>query len=586
MNERSRIQSHHRDAVVRYFASGWAFFLPYLLLYLLFWVCDWRVSTLTAICIVLHAFHGAGLVYFICLKAKSLNWTAALFWIALAAVLFNVGIYLEFPSDPWEHLWRISQWQHLETISDAKTNYKFAYFLGHSLVGWTEPIDRRLALNIYSSSCLMLLAFQTYRLALVVGLNQRWAKLGVLSNILLLGYDSIGFYLYHGFSSSQLSLITSFAAIRATIALSSRFSLSASLVLFLALMVSCLNHVQGGLLWFSAALGIGVAKIVSSYGWKRGAGALLAVMVASGLCAIPLVLHFIDKMTHPSKSWIFPWGGINPLGQEHFFRTLGLLGMLNILAGLCILKRDTVLGWITATPLVLLSLTPFGLMLVYVLAQHNTPVVAHRVLYGTMPLLSLSFVLQQACKRLRFSDFKIVPCAGLILILVTIINYPPIFGKSLALFFRPPPIHSLIPIDDTAQWLHHNFPIRSDEYILSDRATQYAVSAHLGINLRWHFDRRIPETLQSRVDSLGGVAGVLKRPEIAGVLALARQPEVGSVGSILGRSSGHWDPNTVRDNLLFAPSLEEELHPLIEHGWHKYSVPPFYSFYARPRPRT
>ena len=171
----------------------------------------------------------------------------------------------------------------------------------------------------------------------------------------------------------------------------------------------------------------------------------------------------------------------------------------------------------------------------------------------------------------------------MILVLVSIIQYPPIFGKSLAILLQTPPAQSLVPIDDTTQWLHQNFPLRNDEYILSDVATQYAVRALLGTNFRWVLERRVPENLKSRIDSIGGAEGVLQRPEIAGVLALAKEPALSSIESLLGKASGHWQSNAVRENLRFFPSLEQELQPLIEHGWKKFSVPPWYTLYARPR---
>jgi hypothetical protein len=157
----SKFQYRYEDAVVQYFGSGWAFFLPYLFLYLFFWATGWRIQTLTTIFYFLHSLHAIGLIYFICLKFRTIDWRSALFWLALASLFFNVGAYLEFPSDPWEHLWRIFQWQHLETIAEAQASHKFAYFLGYSLIGWTEPINKRLAIDIYSSTCLLLLAFQT-----------------------------------------------------------------------------------------------------------------------------------------------------------------------------------------------------------------------------------------------------------------------------------------------------------------------------------------------------------------------------------------------------------------------------------------
>jgi hypothetical protein len=585
----SKFQYRYEDAVGQYFGSGWAFFLPYLFLYLFFWATGWRIQTLTTIFYFLHSLHAIGLIYFICLKFRTIDWRSALFWLALASLFFNVGAYLEFPSDPWEHLWRIFQWQHLETIAEAQASHKFAYFLGYSLIGWTEPINKRLAIDIYSSTCLLLLAFQTYKLVRFIGLNQTWAKLGVLSNIFFLGYDSIGFYSYHGISSSQISLLASLAAIRATVTLSSKYSFFGIIVLLLALLLSCFNHIQGGLIWSTAALAISIAKVISTFGWKRGGGILLAIVIVVGFCTIPFTSHFIESIRHldPSKlpgfdanKWMLPWGGINPIGQEHFFRTLGLCGIFNVLAGFYFIKKNKLIGWITVMPIALLCLTPVGLLLTYFLTKVENPIVAHRMLYGSLPLLSIILMLQWTCQKFKSNEAILAPATGLILVFLSIIQHSPIFGKSLTILINIPPIYSLIRIDETAQWIHANLPVGDDQYILSDTATQFVVSAHLGSKDR---ARLAVQNLATRIDSLGGAEGILQRPEIAGVLVLARQPEVDPVGSLLGKASGHWHPQTVRSNLRFIPSLEHELHSLVEHGWKKTAVPPWYNLYSRPR---
>jgi len=129
--------------------------------------------------------------------------------------------------------------------------------------------------------------------------------------------------------------------------------------------------------------------------------------------------------------------------------------------------------------------------------------------------------------------------------------------------------------------LYSNLALENDRYILSDITTQFVVSAHLGLKDRG--PRLAVQDLATRIDSLGGAKGVLQSPEIAGVLALARQPEIDPVGSLLGKASGHWHPQTVRNNLRFIPSLEHELHLLVGHGWKKTAVPPWYNLYSRPR---
>ena len=148
--------------------------------------------------------HALALFYLIRRRKLRFDSKNIAFWSTLAVIFFFTGSSLEFPSDPWTHFRRIFLWQTIELIEECSFADKFAYFLGHSLIGWTEPIYRRLAIGLYSSACLLLLACQIYKLSKTLGLNEKWARISILSSILFLGYDNIGFFLYHGISSSQI----------------------------------------------------------------------------------------------------------------------------------------------------------------------------------------------------------------------------------------------------------------------------------------------------------------------------------------------------------------------------------------------
>jgi hypothetical protein len=586
MHNFSRSVFGNFNFIGKYFDSGWAFFLPYLFFYLVFWAWGLPVPSLTKIFYFFHGLHAFGLICLICSRFPFEAPKKFLFWLALAIIFFIVGAHLEFPSDTWTHFRRIFEWQHLQLIEESSSKHKFAYFLGHSFLGWIEPINRRFATDLYSSVCLLLLAFQTYKLAKILGLNENWARLGVLSSIFFLGYDNIGFYLYHGISSSQISLLASFAAIRITLKLASKPKVSTFLLVFTTVSLSGLNHIQGVLIWSVATLGILIASVISKFGWKQGGGGCLAFLVFAGIFCSPLASNFIEKSpTLPyfeANKWILPWGGINPFGQDYLFRTLGLFGTLNVFAGFCILNKKSMLGWITIAAPTLLILSPIGLALISLLMEESNPVNYHRVLYGTLPLFSILFLLQQGCRKYKYNDCSVAPVVGITLVFFSIFHHAPILGKTWGFLARPTHAQRLTPIDDTVQWLHRNVPIHKDKYFLSDVATEYAVSSHLGTISSPGLERRIPENLHSRLKELGGARGILKEREIAGVLTLAIQPQIDPAGSSRGKTSGHWDSQTIPKNLFFVPTLEDELQELIDHGWSKTKVPPWYVLYLRP----
>lgn len=598
----SRIKYHHKDAIDQYFGSGWAFFLPYLFLYLLFWSTGWRIQTLTTIFYFLHSLHAIGLIYFIRLKFRTIDWRSALFWLALASLFFNVGAYLEFPSDPWTHLWRIFQWQHLETIAEAKANHKFAYFLGYSLMGWTEPANHFIAADLYFAFWSLLLALQFYRLALKCSLREPWARLAVIGTILLMGNSSFGFYRYYGISSTMLSTIAFLAGLNATIEYIRSNKISWVIPVGFSLLLSFCNHPQGILLYLVASSGVIFSLLVDKLGWKQFLFKIVSTLLISAIL-FRLLLETpwsedIRKTLGPiwtSGDWLYPWGGFKLFsfdpqinnGPGRFLQITGGLGCLNLIVAAFCLRKRQLIGWITISPVLLLLYPPFAITFAYLLAKHDTIIVFQRVLLATPQGFCLIILIQNACKRIgtrkAFTSYNLTPIIAVTLIILSLNPSPQFFGRFQQAFLRTPRPHSLDFLTKTSQWLNNNLDLRDNRYILSDRATQYAISAHLGINFRWHFERRIPENLKSRIDALGGAEGVLQSPEIAGVLALAKQPEIDPVGSLLGEASGHWHPQTVRSNLRFIPSLEHELHLLVEHGWEKTLVPPWYNLYSRPR---
>jgi hypothetical protein len=596
----SKFQYRYEDAVGQYFGSGWAFFLPYLFLYLFFWATGWRIQTLTTIFYFLHSLHAIGLIYFICLKFRTIDWRSALFWLALASLFFNVGAYLEFPSDPWEHLWRIFQWQHLETIAEASANHKFAYFFGYSLMGWTEPANHLIAADLYFTFWSLLLALQFYRLALKCSLREPWARLAVIGTILLMGNSSFGFYRYYGIASTMLSTIAFLAGLNATIEYIRSKKISWVIPVGFSLLLSFCNHPQGILLYLAVSMGIIFSLLVDKLGWKQFLFKIVSTLLISAILFRLLLetpwLEDIRKTLGPiltSGDWLYPWGGFKLFsfdpqinnGPGRFLQITGGLGCLNLIVAAFCLRKRQLIGWITISPVLLLLYPPFAITFAYLLAKHDTIIVFQRVLLATPQGFCLIILIQNAYRKGKIRELlesqNCTPLATLAIIILSSNPAPHFFGRFQQAFLHTPPQLSLSSLAETSQYLFSNLALEKDQYILSDTATQFVVSAHLGLKDRG--SRLAVQDLAARIDSLGGAEGISQSPEIAGVLALARQPEVDPVGSLLGKASGHWHPQTVRSNLSFIPSLEHELHSLVEHGWKKTAVPPWYNFYSRPR---
>ena len=123
-------------------------------------------------------------------------------WLLLALLFYIPGVYLEWPSDPWEHLRRINEWRVLDTVTAHSTWMKSSYFIPYSLLSWCVGLRQIFWLDFYYTSICLLLCWQYYRLARACDLSERAAMVFVLLQALLFGNNIFSFYRYYGISSS------------------------------------------------------------------------------------------------------------------------------------------------------------------------------------------------------------------------------------------------------------------------------------------------------------------------------------------------------------------------------------------------
>src|SRR5665213_123980 len=154
-----------------YFSSGWAFLIPYLLVYLLYYWLKWSVNTSTAhVPSLLHvywALHAANLILgafalragWRQLRVPDFRFPTSIFlcWFLLALVFFIPGTYLEYPADPWTHLSRITEWATRSEVGAHSAWLKFPYFFSYSFLEQV-PVEKQLFwLTIYYvGACLLL----------------------------------------------------------------------------------------------------------------------------------------------------------------------------------------------------------------------------------------------------------------------------------------------------------------------------------------------------------------------------------------------------------------------------------------------
>lgn len=394
-------------------------------------------------------------------------------WILLGLLFWIPGIYLEWPSDPWEHLRRINEWHILDTVTAHTAWMKSSYFLPYSLTGHTSGLSQLNWLNYYYTGICLLLCWQYYRLARACGLGERASMVFVILQALLFGNNVFSFYRYYGISSSIYAQLGAVALTRLALevakhtqlSLRSFFSLTSTFagrpatvipstgdsspstspaVLTLdeprhshelveratagflqpppavywvlpaataLLLLTAFNHVQGlGI----AGLGIGAVIVWKLIEWKRSmffwlvAGAIvLSISTILWLPRLPL----IDSVYRPA-GWLNAWYGFTLFSWrsptvDRAIQILGILGVVNFLAGILLLRRNHVIGWLTAAPLIALALPFVALPFANSLAAQSEGeiIVFHRMIFAIPSGLALTCCLKQMGTQLTVFSF-------------------------------------------------------------------------------------------------------------------------------------------------------------------------------------
>jgi hypothetical protein len=441
-----------------YFHSGWAFFVPYLVFYLVFFAGNLPVNRgwlcLRHIYLALHVAHA--LLAAVALRHSWRGGSGAecrakffsvLPWLCLGALCWLPGVYREYPADAWAHLARIDEWGSIGHVGDHSTPLKFSYFFISTFVGPAgASFGDGLGLRACWVGLCLLLCWQYFQLGRSVGLERRGALGFVVLQFVLLGNNAFGFYRYYGISSSLLALlgavgfvrtaVWTFAPDRLTVKGTGRWRAVLSLALLLAL-IAC-NHAQG-LAW----AGIGLLAVLLWRVTRRYRHAPAWVGLGLVLLSI-LAVQYLPR--HPAldadfrpQGMLTPWYGFNLLvpwspAAAHTLIILGIAGLLNFLAALYLMFRNQLTGWLTVLPAILLAFPAAAVPLANALAMRDPNEVGtfHRVLLAAPAGLALIVVARELAQHARFDarplfgpTFKaVLLCAGVALLCLVPGDYP------------------------------------------------------------------------------------------------------------------------------------------------------------------
>lgn len=299
--------------------------------------------------------------------------TTALPWFCFAILFLIPGAYLEFPADPWAHFSRINEWSARMYIADHSAGQKVSYLLAYSLFGFLKYVPLELvALDVFHTTVCLLLTWQYYRLARATELQTAPSLIFAILSTVTLGNNIFGFYRYYGISSSAFAQIGFLAGTRCLLIFSNRWiayrlrkmTPSAILGTLVSLGLTCvlaaMNHLQAlGLIALSAGA-IGMWTLVAKFG-KMALATITSLTVLAGF---GLVIAF----EHEAKgTWFNAWCGFAFLsGGPATFRAMeifGTVGLMNLIAGVLLLRRNHVAGWLTVFPALALFTPIFALPL-------------------------------------------------------------------------------------------------------------------------------------------------------------------------------------------------------------------------------
>jgi hypothetical protein len=586
-------------AAAAMFSGGWSFFLPYVALYLAAIAVDARNGALRASFVVVHMVLLAALVGTgVAAVRRSPPRPRALlrnpdvwFWSALVLLFVLPGAYLEFPSDAWEHLWRLNHFDLDGPVRQNATVAKFAYFWGWSLLSFVPPQHQRLALDVYSAFWQTLLAVQLYRLARAFELPRGWSRLAVFGAVALFGNNLFSFFRYYALSSTPLAYV---AYLRALIALvevrAGRRPRVPLLVLTAALVLMLLNHLQEVELLALAGATLGALRLYRRLSAPARARTI-AVSLVAWLASFPLAQILMEDPPafglKPALggSWLSLYGIFRVWDPElSFLPTIGLGGLIALAAAVLLRLSSPAIAALTLAPVGLLLCPPFAILLAQSLPDVS---LSYRVLFVVPSSLMLAAAFRDLGARglVGRSDAAAQGWLAAVLATMGLTWAPPVFGKLAFQIHRPAPYLSLAYLDPTARWFHENRPPRQC-VVKSDSVSEYGLAALRGTPLlvdrllgRHAMGRDWQQLWRPRPREISGT------PEICGILvadaALFREAVPDRPESWVQGATLHWPAGRLDPVAATPPGLRDAGRTLRTLGWRKTFVPPFYWYYER-----
>ena len=613
----SQIQKRLDSLCEILFANGYFFLVPYLCFYLYFKQFHGETYLLRIRFISFHFCNILLFSYYLYNVSKRIRRADFLFWTAVILLFLIPGAYLEFPSDAWEHFRRIFTWQTSIFVDDNPINYKFTYFWGWTLMSEVEPLYRRTALNIYSTFWQFLLAYQFYLFALRIGFSESWAKVQVVGTICLFGTNVFSFYRYYALSSTPLAYIAYLQALIVIIDICEGKRNKATALIFLIPLIYY-NHYQELLFLVVSTIGIVTSKLYGTAKPRLRKKINYIVIITLPLCFVcgafavkyfEYYAYFINQFWQlylknyfqekSIQNWAIDpiywskWGILRIWDMNlPYFQTLGVCGFISIFFSLIFWKKYNLLSIITLVPILILIFQPFTLFIIAIDDSYTTFRILYAFPYSFMFVVGLKEMAELVTnklikKPLAYNNYYINKYCiiGFLVIVLSLQPSLPWRGRFWFQLYQPQTQLSLKNLDITAQWLFKNRQLKSICSLETDISTGFIVATHFNFYGLWPYNRlsvynpsQNIKTLEQLKKYLESEMGKSICSFLVGIPGKMVPPPISKVGQL----SGHWKPDTVRQNLNYSQEFVDTLAVLKAQGWTQTFVPPFYWLYEAP----
>jgi len=434
-----------------------------------------------------------------CGKALKLKWKSSPsqrraidfgFWLLLFLFVAIPGAYLEYPSDSFEHFYRVWSWNAQTTLNNPEYFNRFSNFLSWTLVFWLPSTKIFSIASFLSAFWLFLLGLQIYRFLRSCELDQNLAKIGVFGFYLTFGV-SIFSIRYYALASTLVAMM---AFLESLVLIQKRPVPIWKLIGCLILMF--VNHTQE--LGFFA-IGASTYSLLGRFHCiKKKMGPKLIFGLVSFAIASLILGYFLRwNLSHFYRNEDLPY--ISKYGtfvlwnpSFNYFQAFGLTGILGSVFASIYFRKIPFLAALTLAPPALLMFPPFVILYSMILP---TAAPSYRLLYMMPAVFMVVFGFYQLAKT-AFPRSALWITTLFIVILGTPYRSP-FYGKLKFHFNRPTPERKLEPLlsaAEKADQIWKEYP-RSCKFVADD-TTDYLISTYRG-------DVRIGERLDPRVPGYG-----------------------------------------------------------------------------------